>query len=187
MTPHSFAEFCLRHPIGFPLALLVFSLPFSIYADEIKAFLRIPPQRIGVWILKARLSSSEFKLRQLVRMRKDIRYALARMFASCIFLGFVILSTVLVCALRLYTSMNQLQLGKVDLAFFYLIVLVVYYTLYRMWADMRLMRHAFKERHSIKELQVLVKFELGFSANEGIGFGAKRDSKAAVINCDGDV
>jgi hypothetical protein len=120
VTPHSIAEYCLRHPIGFPLSLFLLSIPVSIYASEIKAFLKIPPQGIGVWLLKARLSSSESKLRQTCQTSQG----------------------------RLYRTE---PISIASSVFFYFIAFTVYYTLYRMWADIRLMTHALKERHSIEK------------------------------------
>jgi hypothetical protein len=150
VTPHSIAEFCLRHPIGFPLVLFILGIPFSIYASEIKAFLKVPPQRIGVWLLKARLSSSESKLRQLVRMRDNIRFALARMWGSCIFLGSVILSVGFACFMRLYRPPTLPGVFE-RVGFVSILAFIVYYTLYRMLADIRLVASSLKEGQ--KELE----------------------------------
>lgn len=54
--------------------LFIAAIPFSLYAAEIKQFLKIPPQRLNVWILKARLSSAENRLREFEKLRSEVRY-----------------------------------------------------------------------------------------------------------------
>ncbi len=63
------------HSISFAL-ILAFGIgaPSSIYASEIKQFLRLPPQRLNVWILRARLSATELKIVRIKRAQKDLRY-----------------------------------------------------------------------------------------------------------------
>jgi len=136
------------------LALFILSIPFSVYASEIKAFLKIPPQRIGVWILKARLSSSESRLMELDRIRKDVNYAHFRMYLSYVVLGLIILISAFYCALTLFEigqQENLRQWGKTSN--FYLLVPLVYFALYRMAVDMRLMRNAYKDEFAIEKLE----------------------------------
>jgi hypothetical protein len=64
------------HPVAFPLALFVLAIPFSIYGGEIKAFLRLPPQKLGAWILKARIAGNEARLVRLNRLRTEPSYAI---------------------------------------------------------------------------------------------------------------
>lgn len=64
----------ISHPITFAVFLFVAAIPFSIYSTEIKQFLKIPPQRLNVWILKARLSSAEDRLWVSNKLRNDMRF-----------------------------------------------------------------------------------------------------------------
>jgi hypothetical protein len=75
VTPHAFAVYCQSHPIGFALALFILSIPFSVYGSEIKAFVRLPPQRISQWVLKARAAATENYIGHIVHARSDFRYA----------------------------------------------------------------------------------------------------------------
>jgi hypothetical protein len=65
VTALSIAEYCQHHPVGFVLTLLVLSVRISVYGAEIKAFIRIPPQRISQWSLKARCAATEKRLGKL--------------------------------------------------------------------------------------------------------------------------
>jgi hypothetical protein len=76
VTPHAIAVYCQSHPIGFALALFILSIPFSVYSSEIKAFIRLPPQRRSQWVLKARIAATEKKISQIIRSRDDFRYAI---------------------------------------------------------------------------------------------------------------
>ena len=52
------------HDHAFPLEVLVvlFSGLFALYADTVRHFLSLPPQRLSTWVLKARLLSVNSKL-----------------------------------------------------------------------------------------------------------------------------
>ncbi len=62
------------HPVSFSL-LLTFGvgLPSSVYSAEIKEFLKLPPQRLKIRVLKARVSAAEFRLYRVELLRVDIR------------------------------------------------------------------------------------------------------------------
>jgi len=55
----------IAHPITFGLITLVLSCLVSVFSGDLRRFLSIPPQRLGIWILKARLANAEYKLGQL--------------------------------------------------------------------------------------------------------------------------
>jgi energy-coupling factor transporter transmembrane protein EcfT len=55
----------IAHPIIFGLITLVLSCIVSVYSGDIRRFLSIPPQRLSIWLLKARLANAEYKLSQL--------------------------------------------------------------------------------------------------------------------------
>jgi hypothetical protein len=154
VTSHSIAEYCQQHQIGFTLALFILGIPFSIYAPEIKAFLRIPPQRIGVWILKARLSNSEHRLWQLVRMQENVRFAVYLMYSSCTVLGMAILCATFYCAVTLYQILQVERSAHWKYAMcFYLLVPIVYYAIYRTTTSVKLAWGAARGRQAIEELE----------------------------------
>ncbi|HTV04516.1 MAG TPA: hypothetical protein VME86_04045 [Acidobacteriaceae bacterium] len=70
----------VTHPIALTLigGLVVglFLSPISIWSTEIKSFISIPPQRLNVWALKARLAGSELKSYHLKRRHQNLRYFL---------------------------------------------------------------------------------------------------------------
>jgi hypothetical protein len=77
----------ISHPITLAVSLFIAAIPFSLYSTEIKQFLKTPPQRLSVWILKARLSSAEYRLSELQLMHEDIRYFIYTCFISLGALG----------------------------------------------------------------------------------------------------
>ncbi len=50
------------HALPLEILLVLFSGLVALYADTVRHFLSLPPQRLGTWILKARLLSVNSKL-----------------------------------------------------------------------------------------------------------------------------
>ena len=91
---------------------------------------------------------------ELDRIRKDVNYAHFRMYLSYVVLGLIILISAFYCALTLFEmgqQENLRQWGKTSN--FYLLVPLVYFALYRMAVDMRLMRNAYKDDFAIEKLE----------------------------------
>ena len=61
------------HDHAFPLEVLVvlFSGLFALYADTVRHFLSLPPQRLSTWVLKARLLSVNSKLFNLCECHEN--------------------------------------------------------------------------------------------------------------------
>jgi hypothetical protein len=74
--------------------LLLLTPKVSPLVDTFWRFWAIPPQRLNVWVLKARLSSAESRLFKVQRMREDIRYLVFYCFWS---LHGVVIVLVLLC------------------------------------------------------------------------------------------
>jgi hypothetical protein len=74
-----------------------------------KKFVSIPPQRLNIWILKARISSADSELQDFYRLRQDQSYLIARCFISLILT--TLAATVLVSALLLDVSRAVVRLG----------------------------------------------------------------------------
>jgi len=69
-------------------------------------FCRIPPQRLGVWALKARLASAESRQHRVARLAHEPQYLIGYSFASLVFLGLAILLMVLASALHMDSKLH---------------------------------------------------------------------------------
>jgi hypothetical protein len=68
--------------------ILLFLTPvLAPVVDIFWKFCRIPPQRLGVWMLKARLSSAKSKLMKVREMREDTRFLIFYCFWSLLHLA----------------------------------------------------------------------------------------------------
>jgi hypothetical protein len=102
-------KWLVDHPIWLGLIVnVVVGLPFllaGIYWKFIITFFRVPPQALGTWVRKARLSTNLNRLAVLRRADKDLRYALqvvmGRLMFPFLWLGFMVfnLSAVVVIVL----------------------------------------------------------------------------------------
>ena len=68
---NTFGQWLLAHPITFALCTLALSCVVSIFSGDIRRFLTIPPQRLNLWVLKARISSAEDKLQKLQKLHEN--------------------------------------------------------------------------------------------------------------------
>lgn len=62
---HAASNWIQSHPTSFTLILFVSACIVSVYSSFIRRFLAIPPQRLGTWILMARIEVLEFQLDRL--------------------------------------------------------------------------------------------------------------------------
>jgi len=69
------------------VVLLFLSPIFAPMVDSFWRFWRLPPQRLNIWILKARLASAEKKRIRLAWMRGDIRFLVFFCSRSLFFIG----------------------------------------------------------------------------------------------------
>ncbi|HET9741424.1 MAG TPA: hypothetical protein VFQ00_01630 [Terriglobales bacterium] len=61
-----------HHPISFAITLSVLGSFISIYSGSIRRFLAIPPQKLNIEILKARISNAQDTLKTLNLYKNDI-------------------------------------------------------------------------------------------------------------------
>ena len=59
---HAFAGWIHEHALPLEILLVIASALVALYADTIRHFLSLPPQKLNAWILKARLLSVNSKL-----------------------------------------------------------------------------------------------------------------------------
>ena len=59
---YSFLWWLHDHALPLEMLIVIFSGLFALYADTVRHFLSLPPQRLGTWLLKARLLSVNSKL-----------------------------------------------------------------------------------------------------------------------------
>jgi hypothetical protein len=74
-------DWIVAHPVAFPLLLAVgISVPSSVFSGEIRQFLLLPPQKIRVWLLKARINAIRVRAFRVRRMSKSVHYTLYQLF-----------------------------------------------------------------------------------------------------------
>ncbi|HUZ94557.1 MAG TPA: hypothetical protein VMU57_06550 [Edaphobacter sp.] len=138
--------------------MAVLAIPSGIYGAEIKAFFKVPPQRLGNWFLKARLGASEMKLIRIKRMRIEPSYLILFLFWPTIALVSLILIVVLAIYLfltdpRAWVSGN-VHLHPLNVTFLiefvnYPVMVVLSYTVFQLQA-------AFQDDQSTKKLEVKI-------------------------------
>ena len=65
------AEWLHRHALPLEMLLVVVSAFIALYADTIRHFLSLPPQKLTTWVLKARLLSVNSKLFNLCECQNN--------------------------------------------------------------------------------------------------------------------
>jgi hypothetical protein len=98
---HRLGEWFLQHPISFGCITLFFSCLVSVYAEAIRKFVAISPQRLSVWVLKARIDAAVSRLQYLTYLRQDF---------SALFLYFVLAILIVLLCLTLIGAFLVLQL-----------------------------------------------------------------------------
>src|SRR5208337_1819938 len=68
---HTLADWLHRHALPLEVLLVVVSALVALYADTIRHFLSLPPQKLSTWILKARLLSANSKLFNLCECQNN--------------------------------------------------------------------------------------------------------------------
>lgn len=76
------AQWIQHHPV---LAFLI-ACAVSIFSGDIRRFIKIPPQRLNLWILKTRISSTEDRLNRLKLLHENVQ-ELIIVFAEKLFSG----------------------------------------------------------------------------------------------------
>lgn len=92
--------------IAFVVGLLILFLTPAL-SQPIETFWRfwsIPPQRINIWLLKARLSSAEHRRYRLRRMQRDMRYFVLH----CVEFAFTLGGTVILLSLCIFMSVTRI-------------------------------------------------------------------------------
>jgi hypothetical protein len=65
------AEWLHKYALPLEILLVVLSTLVALYADTVRHFLSLPPQRLGTWILKAKLLSVNAKLFNLCECQNN--------------------------------------------------------------------------------------------------------------------
>jgi len=68
---HTFADWLHRHALSLEILLVIVSAFVALYADTIRHFLSLPPQKLNTWILKARLLSVNARLFNLCECQNN--------------------------------------------------------------------------------------------------------------------
>jgi hypothetical protein len=88
-------DWIVVHPVAFPLIALGISIPVSVFSGEIRQFILLPPQKIGIWVLKARIATAESKSQTVHRMAESMHYSLFVMLrATCFMLAAIQMSLI---------------------------------------------------------------------------------------------
>ncbi len=82
---HAFAGWLHEHAIFFEIILVILSALVALYADTIRHFLSLPPQKFNTWILKARLLSVNSKLFNLCECQNNSFNTLVYISRSLVF------------------------------------------------------------------------------------------------------
>jgi hypothetical protein len=82
---YSFAWWLHEHALPLEILLVLFSGLFALYADTVRHFLSLPPQRLSTWILKARLLSVNSKLFNLCECHNNAFATLVYVARSFVF------------------------------------------------------------------------------------------------------
>jgi len=68
---HTLADWLHRHALPLEVLLVIVSALVALYADIIRHFLSLPPQKLSTWMLKARLLSVNSKLFNLCECQNN--------------------------------------------------------------------------------------------------------------------
>lgn len=82
---HAFAGWLHEHALIFEALLVILSALVALYADTIRHFVSLPPQRLSTWILKARLLSVNSKLFNLCECQNNAFSTLVYVARSLVF------------------------------------------------------------------------------------------------------
>jgi len=99
---NSFLWWLHDHALALEVLLVIFSGLIALYADTVRHFLSLPPQRLGTWLLKARLLSVNSKLFNLCECHNNAfatvvyvaRYFVFVLLLMGLFLGGIFLEVV---------------------------------------------------------------------------------------------
>ena len=68
---HTLADWLHKHAFSLEILLVIVSAFVALYADTIRHFLSLPPQKLSTWVLKARLLSVNAKLFNLCECQNN--------------------------------------------------------------------------------------------------------------------
>jgi hypothetical protein len=96
-------DWIVAHPVAFPLFLAIgIGIPSSVFSGEIRQFILLPPQKIGIWLLKARINAIRVRAFRVRRMSKSVHYTLYQIFYGI----FGILMSIQLMTLLILDRMN---------------------------------------------------------------------------------
>jgi len=68
---HTLADWLHRYALPLEILLVILSAFVALYADTIRHFLSLPPQKLGTWVLKARLLAVNARLFNLCECQNN--------------------------------------------------------------------------------------------------------------------
>src|SRR5665213_607051 len=86
-----FTDWLVLHPIAKDLLIgLLFLIlgRISVKWSTIKSFFTVPPQKLNLWILAARLLAAEQRLKELHRLNADTRYVICQCTFALLLMAF---------------------------------------------------------------------------------------------------
>ena len=110
---YSLADWLHRYALPLEILLVILSTLVALYADTIRHFLSLPPQKLSTWILKARLLSVNSKLFNLCECQNNTFTTLlyiSRTFILVLILGSLFLGGVFLEVISLRSAAR----GDVD-------------------------------------------------------------------------
>lgn len=70
---HTLKQWLVIHPLTLALATFVIGCLVSVFSGDIRGFVLTRPEHFNTWLLKARITSSEAHLQQLIRLHASDR------------------------------------------------------------------------------------------------------------------
>ena len=99
------------HPLQEGLVFLVLSIVLTKVTlsalGTFWKFSKIPPQRLNIWILKARLSFAEAKLARFVKMRDDLKHLILSCFVVLLSVGIALVFGMVSCSEALSIQIHE--------------------------------------------------------------------------------
>jgi hypothetical protein len=167
-----------NHTVQFALLLFVLGCLASVFSQDIRAFLSLPPQKLNIWILKSRLVGAKSTLVHLQNCRASTSQLI--IFVTMFFssgMYFFICATVMAFLRPLMPPSQQTS------PLYLMIVLVFFISLFEFWYLMAFIKKLWKVETESEKLQRRIIFLIDKLAAKGIDTAALlksvEDSQAA--------
>jgi hypothetical protein len=147
-------DWIVAHPVAFPIFLAIgISVPSSVFSGEIRQFIMLPPQKIRIWLLKARINAIRVRAFRVRRMSKSVHYTLYQLFYGI----FEMLMALLLMTILILARMDGIAAPQHASMFAYRIIsflfyLVIIYSIVTMGRILDLVLMASNYKRSIERL-----------------------------------